>query len=127
MSQQQEYWWNKKTQQNVQYKGVRNKISPCNEEFVQICKKDQKQLKNYLIMFLSEVGYKDIIIEKGFIYVKGEIPFCLTAHMDTVHLETVKTVYELEKDGDYIISSPQGIGGDDRCGIYMIMNILKKN
>jgi len=121
----QEVWFNKKTKQNVKYLGARNKISPCNEEFVKICRLDKKQLKNYLTMFLFEVGYKEVIVEDGFIYAKGEIPFCVTAHMDTVHTETVKVVYEYEKDGDYLISSPQGIGGDDRCGIYMIMNILR--
>ena len=121
----QEVWFNKKTKQNVKYLGTRNKISPCNEEFVKICKLDKKQLKNYLVMFLFEVGYKEVNIDDGFIYAKGEIPFCVTAHMDTVHTETVKVVYEYEKDGDYYISSPQGIGGDDRCGIYMIMNILR--
>ena len=122
----QEVWWNKKTQRTVAYTGKRNKVSKCNEMFVMICRLDKAQLKNYLIMYLYEVGYKNVVVGDGFVYAKGEIPFCLTAHMDTVHAETVKTTYELEQDGDYIISSPQGIGGDDRCGIYMIMNILKK-
>ena len=47
--------------------------------------------------------------------------------MDTVHKETVKDFYEYydEENERHIISSPQGIGGDDRCGIYMILEILK--
>ena len=122
----QEIWWNKKEQRNMQYMGTRNRWSKCNDEFIKICKMSQKQLKNYLIMFLYEVGYKDVVVGDGFAYAKGDIPFCLTAHMDTVHKETVKVVYEYQHKGDYLISSPQGIGGDDRCGIYMICNILKK-
>lgn len=126
MSQQEERWFNKKDGKTYNYMGKRNKISKCNEEFVKICKLPQKQLKNYLNMFLYEVGYDCVVTGDGFLYAKGYIPFCLTAHMDTVHKETVSTVYELEQMGDYILSSPQGIGGDDRCGIYMIMNILRK-
>ena len=121
----QEVWWDKKTQTTIKYLGRRNRLANCNREFVSICKKEPKQLKNFLILFLYEVGYKDVVVGDGFIYARGEIPFCLTAHMDTVHHETVKTTYELYKDGDFIISSPQGIGGDDRCGVYMIMNILR--
>lgn len=122
----QERWFNKKTNQTVAYLGKRNKISKCNEQFVNICKLSQKALKNALIMFLYEVGYKEVHVGDGFVYVKGEIPYCLTAHLDTVHKELVNTVYEYQKDGDYLISSPQGIGGDDRCGVYMITQLLNK-
>lgn len=122
----QEVWFNKKTQKNVQYLGRKNKLIPENETFVKICKMPQKQLKNVLAMYMYEVGYKDVHVGDGFIYAKGSIPFCLTAHMDTVHAEVVKTTYEYNKNGDYLLSSPQGIGGDDRCGIYMIIKLLEK-
>ena len=122
----QEVWWNKKENKHCEYKGRKNKLVPENEEFVKICKLEQKQLKNYLAMFLYEVGYEEVTLDDGFIYAKGSIPFCLTAHMDTVHQDVVKTTYEFNKEGDYIISSSQGIGGDDRCGIYMITELLKK-
>lgn len=122
----QEVWWNKKENKHCEYKGRKNKLIPENEGFVKICKLEQKQLKNYLAMFLYEVGYEEVTLDDGFIYAKGSIPFCLTAHMDTVHQDVVKTTYEFNKEGDYIISSSQGIGGDDRCGIYMITELLKK-
>lgn len=122
----QEVWWDKKTKATVEYKGRKNKLAEENREFVAICKKDQKQLKTYLNVFLYGVGYDCVVVGDGFLYAKGNIPFCLTAHMDTVHKEKVNTTYELFKDGDYFISSPQGIGGDDRCGIYMITQILRK-
>lgn len=122
----QERWFCKKTNKMVEYKGRKNKLVPENEEFVKICKLEQKQLKNFLIMELYGYGYKDVVVGDGFVYAKGSIPFCLTAHMDTVHTETVRDTYEFNKNGDYLISSPQGIGGDDRCGVYMILNLLKK-
>lgn len=122
----QEKWFNKKTSTYMNYKGRKNKLVDENKEFVRICKLTQKQLKSELAIFLFEQGYEDIHVGDGFIYAKGEIPFVLTAHMDTVHSQVVQTTYEFNKNGDYLISSPQGIGGDDRCGIYMIMNIIRK-
>jgi hypothetical protein len=44
--------------------------------------------------------------------------------MDTVHKELPKQIY-YDKDTDAVFS-PQGIGGDDRCGIYMIFEVIKK-
>ncbi len=124
----QEKWFNKKQNTYVEYKGRKNKLDNNNKKFVDFCKMSQKQLKNFLIMWLSEYGYgSDIIIGNGYIYAKGNIPICLTAHMDTVHKELVKDTYEYkDKNGHYLISSPQGIGGDDRCGCYMIAQIIKK-
>jgi hypothetical protein len=44
--------------------------------------------------------------------------------MDTVHAVPVKRV-DITNDGTAtIISSPQGIGGDDRCGVYMIQRLI---
>lgn len=104
-------------------KGVKNKtILP---EFVNICKMSQKKLIDFLIEKLIESGYCNIIKENGYIYAKGDIPVLLTAHMDTVHTEKIKDFYEYIDKGCHILSSPQGIGGDDRCGIYMILEIIK--
>lgn len=106
----------------IVYKGRKNEtILP---EFVDICKKTQMELINWLPQMLMAQGYEPIC-DSGYIYAKGTVPVLLTAHMDTVHKETVKDFYENEKDGNHILSSPQGIGGDDRCGIYMILEIIK--
>lgn len=99
-------------------------------EFVKLCMYDQRLLKKALTKELKSF-YDDVISEDGFIFVKGTIPILLTAHMDTVHKETVKEFVEQKhynedtKRIEHMISSPQGIGGDDRCGIYMILTILK--
>lgn len=48
----------------------------------------------------------------------------LVAHLDTVHRE-VPTVLCQSQDGRYLMS-PQGIGGDDRAGVYMILQVLHR-
>lgn len=93
-------------------------------KFTEVCKKSQVSLKNYLAAFLIENGYKPINRD-GFLYAKGTIPILVTAHMDTVHKMGVKQVITSVEKGKTTISSPQGIGGDDRCGIYMIMRLIE--
>lgn len=70
--------------------------------------------------------FKDkTVISKGdYILVRGEAPILLIAHMDTVHKEPVKDIC-YSKDGN-IIMSPQGIGGDDRCGVYALNVVYEK-
>ena len=92
-----------------------------NKEFERICKMSQKELKKYLTKYM-ESKYNCVTSSDGFIYAEGSFPVLLVAHMDTVHREPVKDVCYLEKGNT--ISSPQGIGGDDRCGIYMILRII---
>ena len=62
---------------------------------------------------------KAIAKECSYILVKGDAPIMLLAHLDTVHEKPVKQICE-SKDGN-IIMSPQGVGGDDRCGVYAIV------
>lgn len=116
------------------YHGRKNKtILP---DFITICKMTQKTLKKYLIKKLK--GYYDkenICARDGFIFVKGEIPVMVTAHMDTVHTKVIEDFYEWTEEQEdktkglkydvHVLSSPQGIGGDDRCGIWMILQMLE--
>ena len=108
------------------YTGKRNQtMFP---EFVDLCKKTQEELITFLPKRLLESGYKDVIVGDGYIYAKGSVPMLLTAHMDTVHQTPVIDFYEcINEKGQHVISSPQGIGGDDRCGIYMILEIMKEH
>lgn len=93
-------------------------------DFVEICKKSQKELKRFLVSKLKKMGY-ETIIRDGFIYAKGEIPVLLTAHMDTVHENKIETFWEYKDKGKRVLTSSEGIGGDDRCGIYMILQIIE--
>lgn len=103
--------------------GINFSIVP---DFIKLCKMTQVQLKEFLPRALIAAGYTDIAVGDGFIYAKGTIPVLLTAHMDTVHKSTVSNFYEQIIEGQHIISSPQGIGGDDRCGIYIILKIVEE-
>lgn len=92
--------------------------------FEEIVRKPQNALKKLLIAELFRMGYKPREKE-GFLYAEGSSPILLVAHLDTVHKELVKTIC-YSADGN-ILMSPEGIGGDDRCGVYMILQIIKKH
>lgn len=91
------------------------------KNFVSICKMTQNEVKTYMEKYLRSHKYK-VESHDGFLYAKGDIPVLLVAHMDTVHKQLPTQIFEV--DGK--ISSPQGIGGDDRCGIFIIMHLIKK-
>ena len=91
--------------------------------FEAICRMSQKELKKYVAKRLKETHDK-ITIDDGYVYAQGTFPVLLVAHMDTVHKTLPKKIY-YDKNTDSI-SSPQGIGGDDRCGVYMIFEVIKK-
>ncbi|MEI6296186.1 MAG: hypothetical protein WCO84_00890 [bacterium] len=88
-----------------------------------IIKARQMQLKNDLDKELKQRGYKTIN-KDGFLYAKGNIPILLVAHLDTVHIQQVKEVFK-SKNGN-LWSALEGIGGDDRAGIYIILRLLEK-
>lgn len=90
------------------------------KQFEALVKLNQSQMKSFLKAYL-EKRYEEVHCEDGFVYAQGEKPILLVAHMDTVHKDTVEqVVYENGK-----ISSPQGIGGDDRCGVMMIIDVIR--
>jgi hypothetical protein len=91
-------------------------------KFETILKSTQNILKQQLGKELKQIGYKPLL-NKGFLYAKGTIPVLLVAHLDTVHKHMPKTI--CYSQNNRILMSPNGIGGDDRCGVYMIMEIAK--
>lgn len=94
-----------------------------NKKFENICKMSQLRLKKYVEVKLRKT-YNDITVGDGFVFAKGTFPVLLLAHLDTVHdLLPSLIMYDTEKD---TISCAEGIGGDDRCGVYMIFEIIKK-
>ena len=82
-----------------------------------LVKPTQKELFKYLKQEFKKATTKD----GKYIYLKGEAPILLVAHLDTVHQEIVKQIC-ISEDGN-ILMSPQGIGGDDRCGVYALLKI----
>lgn len=96
------------------------------ETFKKICKvHNQYALKGTLKKMLEKY-YPEVISEDGFLYVRSQnVDVMLTAHMDTVHKEKCKKIVEIKKGEQKVLWSPQGIGGDDRCGIFMIVELLR--
>ena len=92
-------------------------------DFENVLRLRQPELKKVLREELLEMGYLPTS-RKGFLYAPGEIPVLLVAHLDTVHYEPPSIIC-YSKDGRYMMS-PQGIGGDDRAGVYMILQILQR-
>lgn len=85
------------------------------EDFVIPTQKD-------LFKKLSAKYRKNAIVSKGeYILVPGNASVMLLAHLDTVHCEPVEII--CESDDGNIMMSPQGIGGDDRCGVYALVSI----
>ena len=94
-----------------------------NKEFEKICRMSQKSLKNHVKQKL-QMRYEEVIVDDGFVYAQGSFPVLLVAHLDTVHSKLPNMIL-YDKDQN-TVSSPNGIGGDDRCGVYMIFEIIKK-
>lgn len=91
------------------------------KKFVDICRMSQQEVKDYMGKYLAQKQYT-VENHDGFLYAKGDVPVLLIAHMDTVHKQPIRETMTAKGR----ISSPQGIGGDDRCGIFIIMNIVKE-
>ena len=93
------------------------------ELFERILRLPQQKLKGMLESHLIRSGYRPVS-ERGFLYASGELPVLLVAHLDTVHHQTVRDIcYSAERR---IVMSPQGIGGDDRAGVFTILHIIRR-
>ena len=66
---------------------------------------------------------KTLISKGNFILVRGQAPVMLVAHLDTVHEQSVRDIC-LSTDKN-ILMSPQGIGGDDRCGCFALVKVYQ--
>lgn len=95
--------------------------------FLNICEMTQNEVKIYVRSELKRLGYETVFAEDGFVFAPGEIPVLLCAHMDTVHACIPHQIHvNLNKKSQTVISAEEGIGGDDRCGIYMVLQIAAK-
>ena len=68
--------------------------------------------------------YDNVIATKDYIVAIGEIPIALVAHMDTVFKTPVSDLYYDQRKG--VLWSPEGLGADDRAGIFAIIKILQE-
>lgn len=81
-------------------------------------------IESFAKLLPSLYDEKEIIITKEYIIAKGQIPVGIVAHMDTVHKTPVVELFHDEEQN--ILWSPQGLGADDRAGVYGMIEILKQ-
>lgn len=67
--------------------------------------------------------YNKVIVTKDYIYAIGDIPIALVAHLDTVFVDPVENLYYDERKN--VLWSPEGLGADDRAGVFLILQIIK--
>ena len=96
---------------------------------------DEKLMIEYLQKVLTEKGYEHYTDKHGNIYVtKGQTEHypCFIAHTDTVHKVNLNlTVVESYHKGETILKGVDsftgkatGIGGDDKCGVFLALEML---
>ena len=120
---------NKKRKSNKQI--MNNiKFNECSNQeyydFIHICQMTQKQLKTFVYYKLKSYEYEP---EKGdgWVFAEGKTPILLTAHLDTVHKVQMYSYMEYENSKkEHILTASDGIGGDDRCGVYMILELIRR-
>lgn len=84
-----------------------------------ILRATQPELKTCLHRWLEQNGFTPVSRD-GYLYAAGGVPVLLVAHLDTVHREPVLDIcYNADRT---VAMSPQGIGGDDRAGVWMALH-----
>lgn len=99
-------------------KGFKNKEL---ETFEKMVSSTQPELLLSMASFLR-TKYDKVCTTKDYIYAVGDIPIALVAHLDTVFKTPVKNLYYDTRKN--ILWSPEGLGADDRAGVYAIYHIL---
>ncbi len=90
--------------------------------FEQLVSLSQPALKKVMSKFLRS-KYHKVTETKDYILAKGDIPIALVAHMDTVFDKPVENMfYDARKN---VIWSPEGLGADDRAGVFAIIQIIR--
>lgn len=82
---------------------------------------NQHKLQKVLLNYLKR-KYDKVIYKEKYIVAFGDIPVALVAHMDTVYIRAPRDFF-YDADNS-ILWSPQGLGADDRAGVYAILQIL---
>lgn len=90
--------------------------------FEQLVSLTQKELHAAMATFLKS-KYNNVIVNDKYICAKGDIPIALVAHMDTVFKTPAYEVYYDPRRN--VMWSPDGLGADDRAGVYAIVEIIR--
>ena len=91
--------------------------------FCAIARMTQQELHRSMRKYLRKKYSTDkVMITKDFILCEGNIPVMVTAHMDTVFKSPPVDIYH--DSFNHVIWSPQGLGADDRAGVFAIMKLV---
>ena len=81
----------------------------------------QSSLKKALTQYLK-ARYKRVISTRDYVIAVGDIPVALVAHLDTVFPYLPENIYYDRVKN--VMWSPDGLGADDRGGVYAINSLL---
>ena len=90
--------------------------------FEQLASLHQSSLKKVLASFLKK-HYKKVVHTNDYIFAEGDIPVALAAHMDTVFKQPPEEIFF--DPAKNVMFSPQGLGADDRAGVFAIIQIIR--
>lgn len=90
--------------------------------FERLVSLSQKEMQKAMSQYLKS-KYEKVIFTKDYLVAIGDIPIALVAHMDTVFKTPVSDLYYDQRKG--VLWSPDGLGADDRAGIFAILKILQ--
>lgn len=86
----------------------------------------EKELLSYFSVELKKIyGEENVIATENYVFAKGVSKILLCAHLDTVFTSPPNLILYDKEQG--LIWSPDGIGGDDRNGVYSIVYLINKN
>lgn len=88
-----------------------------------ICKMSQEELLEYLPLQLTAYGYAEPVCTGDYIYAAGTIPVLLVAHLDTIFRKLPEFIFHDQLEN--VMWSPEGLGADDRVGVYAILRIIE--
>ena len=102
---------------------------------------EEEDLIEYILNYIKNLNVQCYQDETGNLYItKGESQYypCFVAHLDTVHEKVDMVVEEemlLNAQGEYklglkayekVTGTPTGIGGDDKAGVFICLQLLEK-
>lgn len=91
----------------------------------EIFKAREQTLRKVMQSLVQRCYPKDkIYATKDYVYAVGDIPIGLIAHLDTVHPLPPREIFHDQEQR--VIWSPQGIGADDRAGVYAIFSLIQE-
>ena len=90
--------------------------------FKTLCRAREQNILSVMSSFLK-TKYTNVERTPAYVLAEGDIPVALVAHADTVFNNPPKTFFYDQEC--MVLWSPEGMGADDRAGVYAIMEIIK--